>query len=381
MAIYNKGINKKPLVPGASTANRLAGEVAKKQLTAPSPSGVPNTQLDTTGRQATVRPPASGPLTAPTSLPAQTGPASFTDPRGQPQPDLKGVTLPKPGTPPAGPKVVTGGFVGTPPPIDVKDGKVVAATPQTEEQLVDAAVRKLLEDQKVNTEKERAAMQGEMKAAEARDIQSTRARTGLGGMGLTGAAGALESQVRTEGARKQALTTAEFDRQARQEEIARTIAGIEAKFGKDAADRARETFATEQELAREELGALRGDFPPGLEGDKAYEDAKAARETKQTTEVEEDLAKAGTTTDMPVGATKKETENFVKGLESRGRDALSQDPLESGPYKIGGINYYVYRRRDNGELYRSTDQPGNAVGTAAQYTPVGWVAKALGAKL
>lgn len=311
MAIYNKGtIKPRPLAgTAASSAQQLATQVAQKQASGP----IPNGPLDTTGRQS-IRGPASGPLTAPTSLPNSGGPISPYDPRGQPPPDLKGVTLPRPGAvqgdtstlndvrnpvgprqPPAGnqnttglkdvtlpssggQKVLTGGFVGTPPPINVQGGKVVAPTPQTEEQLVDAAVRKLLEDQSANTEKERAAMQGEMKVAEARDIQSMRARTGLGGMGLTGAAGAMESQVRTEGARKQALTTADFNRKARQEEMARTIAGIEAKFGKDAADRARESFGIEKSLLKDEFGVLRTDFPEGPEGDKAYEDAKKAFE-------------------------------------------------------------------------------------------------------
>lgn len=120
-----------------------------------------------------------------------------------------------------------------------------------------------------------------MKVAEARDIQSMRARTGLGGMGLTGAAGAMESQVRTEGARKQALTTAEFDRQARQEELSRTIAGIEAKFGKDAAARASEAFGIEKELATEELGVMRSMFPEGPAGDAEFDKAKKQAKAKE----------------------------------------------------------------------------------------------------
>jgi len=225
--------------------------------------------------------------------------------------------------------------------------------------MVDAAVRKLLEDQSVNTEKERAAMQDEMKVAEARDIQSMRARTGLGGMGLTGAAGAMESQVRTEGARKQALTTAEFDRAARQEELSRTIAGLEAKFGKDAADRAREGFDIEKELATEELGPMRSMYPEGPDGDAEFNAAKKAAKAKEMIDKkkgEAGAAKAGSATEMPVGATDKEIEKYVKALPSRqvGFGLGGMDPVVSGPHFVLGKAFYVYRRQDDDTLYKAS---------------------------
>ena len=385
MAIYNKGtIKPRPLAgTAASSAQQLATQVAKKQASGP----VPNGPLDTTGRQS-IRGPADGPLRAPAGLPATSGgPLSPNDPRGQPAPDLKGVALPRPGAvrvqgdtstlsdvrSPVGPRdprsPPTGGTkdVTLPPP---SDGSPPPAAPEpaqlTEQEMVDAAVRKLLEDQSVNTEKERAAMQGEMKAAEARDIQSMRARTGLGGMGLTGAAGAMESQVRTEGARKQALTTAEFDRQARQEELSRTIAGIEAKFGKDAAARASEAFGIEKELATEELGVMRSMFPEGPAGDAEFDKAKKLAKIKEVQDRKTGAAgaaKAGTLTDMPVGATNKEVEKYVKALPDRvrGVNMTGQgDPLVSGPHKEYGKTYYVYRRQDNNELYKSQDDSGTA---------------------
>ena len=370
MAIYNKGtIKPRPLAgTAASSAQQLATQVATQQSRPPNPNGLNSGKpLDTTGRQE-ARGPASGPLTAPTGLPAQqTGPRSFTDPSSQPPPDLKGVTLPKPGANRwTGPTAVTGGFKGTPPPVDVKDGKLVTPPPKTDQELQDEAIRSLLEGSKADTAKERAAMQGEMKVAEARDIQSMRARTGLGGMGLTGAAGAMESQVRTEGARKQALTTAEFDRQARQEELSRTIAGIEAKFGKDAAARASEAFGIEKELATEELGVMRSMFPEGPAGDAEFDKAKKLAKIKEVQDRKTGAAgaaKAGTLTDMPVGATNKEVEKYVKALPDRvrGVNMTGQgDPLVSGPHKEYGKTYYVYRRQDNNELYKSQDDSGTA---------------------
>lgn len=384
MAIYNKGtIKPRPLAgTAASSAQQLATQVAKKQASGP----VPNGPLDTTGRQS-IRGPADGPLTAPTGLPAQTGPASFTDPRGQPPPDLKGVTLPKPGAvrvqgdtstlsdvrSPVGPRdprspPTTGTKdVTLPPPSDGGPPPAAATPPPlTEQEMVDAAVRKLLEDQSVNTEKERAAMQGEMKAAEARDIQSMRARTGLGGMGLTGAAGAMESQVRTEGARKQALTTAEFDRAARQEELSRTIAGIELKFGKDAADRAAEAFGIEKELVTEELGPMRTMYPPGPAGDAEFAKAKKLAKIKEVQAgkaAEAGAAKKGTPTDMPVGATDKEVEKYVKGLQDRGKGFSwsGPDSMVDGPFTISGSKYYVYRNQSDGTLYRSKTPPGDRI--------------------
>lgn len=328
MAIYNKGtIKPRPLAgTAASSAQQLATQVATQQSRPPNPNGLNSGKpLDTTGRQE-ARGPASGPLTAPTGLPAQqTGPRSFTDPSSQPPPDLKGVTLPKPGANRwTGPTAVTGGFKGTPPPVDVKDGKLVTPPPKTDQELQDEAIRSLLEGSKADTAKERAAMQGEMKVAEARDIQSMRARTGLGGMGLTGAAGAMESQVRTEGARKQALTTAEFDRKARQEEMSRTIAGIELKFGSEAADRAREAFDIEKELAKDELGPMRVDFPPGPEGDKAFEDAKTAKEGETATSDEYDSGVAAA------------SGSPAKGAVSGSRLTVKNDA--SGEWKNGDYN-------------------------------------------
>jgi hypothetical protein len=355
MAIYNKGLNKKPLVPGVSTANRLAGEVAKKQLISrpPDSNGLP--EIDTSGRQSMVRPPPSGPLVPPTGGPPGSRP---TDPTRPNQPG-RDVVLPTVGQPYVS-KTVTADFAGTPP-VEIKDGKLVnkeAPPPQTEQELVDAAVRKLLEDQKINTEKERAAMQEEMKVAEARDIQSMRARTGLGGMGLTGAAGAMESQVRSEGARKQALTTAEFDRQARQEELSRIVAGIELKFGKDAADRARESYGIEKELATEELGVMRSMFPEGPEGDSQFNAAKKAAKAEEMVTKKQDRLNA---------VTADTAEDYVRTQGKGGANTITAaqySRLPKGGFAVPGDDGYVYIITGHDPRryvrIRETDIPGSA---------------------
>ena len=98
----------------------------------------------------------------------------------------------------------------------------------TTQELTEAAIRDLLTGAGLDTESEKAARREQAQADEARAIQALRARTGLGGMGLTGAAGALESQIRREATRTRELTEAELDRAAREEALRRTQLGISA---------------------------------------------------------------------------------------------------------------------------------------------------------
>lgn len=123
------------------------------------------------------------------------------------------------------------------------DGKI-GMRDMTDEEAIKTATHNLLTED-LDVEKEREAMIGGMKASEARDIQSMRARTGLGGMGLTGAAGGMESQVRTEAGRSQALTTADFDRKARAEALDRLLKGIDVK-------RSEQVFGAEMDMYEED---------------------------------------------------------------------------------------------------------------------------------
>lgn len=163
------------------------------------------------------------------------------------------------------------------------DQKLGGGRPMTEQEVINTQLRKLIEGgaSPEEIEKERSAMKGELAASEARDIQSTRARTGLGGMGLTGAAGAMESQVRQEGARKQALTMADFERQQRSESAQRALEGIQGRRQED-------VYQMEMELARREAGPLRSDYPTGVEGDTQFEQAKKDDEIKKLEDLSEE---------------------------------------------------------------------------------------------
>ncbi len=163
------------------------------------------------------------------------------------------------------------------------DQKLGGGRAMTEEEIINTQLRKLLQGGATpeETEKERQAMKGELAASEARDIQSTRARTGLGGMGLTGAAGAMESQVRQEGARKQALTMADFEREQRRESAERALAGIQGRRSED-------VYRMEMELARREAGPLRSDYATGAEGDAEFEQAKKDDEIKKLEDLSEE---------------------------------------------------------------------------------------------
>jgi len=154
------------------------------------------------------------------------------------------------------------------------DQKLGGGRPMTEEEIINTQLRKLLQGGATpeETEKERQAMKGELAASEARDIQSTRARTGLGGMGLTGAAGAMESQVRQEGARKQALTMADFERQQRSESAQRALEGIQARRGE-------QVFRTETKQYEEEEG--KDNDGDGLIGDTPIAEWEASSKQKE----------------------------------------------------------------------------------------------------
>jgi hypothetical protein len=133
--------------------------------------------------------------------------------------------------------------------VDYDGDGTIDGKPLSQEQLINTQINKLLQGgaSEEEIEKERQAMKEQMDADEARAIQSTRARAGLGGMGLTGATGALESQVMTESARSQALTMADFERKQRQEAAERALAGIRAS-------REEQVFDVEVQLAEDEAG-------------------------------------------------------------------------------------------------------------------------------
>lgn len=134
------------------------------------------------------------------------------------------------------------------------DGKI-GDREMTNQELQDAAIRKLLEGgaSPEQIAAERKAAEDKLAVQQAQSIQSTRARTGLGGMGLTGAAGQLEGQVRSETSRDSALAMADFDRQQRAEAAQRALQGMDAA-------RAAEVYGIELAAYEKEMEAdLNGD--------------------------------------------------------------------------------------------------------------------------
>jgi len=125
--------------------------------------------------------------------------------------------------------------------------------PDDLQDLTEAAIRDLLTGAGVDTAEEKEARRQQAAVDEAKKIQALRAKTGLGGMGLTGAAGALEAQIRAEGTRGRAITEAELDRAAREEALRRTQVGIGAGQAERGMGIKEEVYGLERDLYEKEL--------------------------------------------------------------------------------------------------------------------------------
>lgn len=200
----------------------------------------------------------------------------------------------------------------------------------------------------------RQAAAQEIDARNAEAAMDQRSRAGLGGLGLSGAASAAEGDLGRQQARTKVLTMQEFDQAA--EDAKFTDIQRQAALD-DLEDAADTDYDGDGDVAGEPVGETIGDGD--LENNPAAD----------TTAAEE---KAGSATDMPVGATEKETEKYIKALPERGRgfSILGEpDPLVSGPHKILGMTFYVYRRQDNSQLYKSKETPASAGGRRSTVTP------------
>jgi hypothetical protein len=200
----------------------------------------------------------------------------------------------------------------------------------------------------------RQAAAQEIDARNAQAAMDQRSRAGLGGLGLSGAASAAEGDLARQQARTKVLTMQEFDQAA--EDAKFTDIQRQAALD-DLEDAADTDYDGDGDVAGEPVGETIGDGD--LENNPAAD----------TTAAEE---KAGSATDMPVGATEKETEKYIKALPERGRgfSILGEpDPLVSGPHKILGGTFYVYRRQDNSQLYKSKETPASAGGRRSTVTP------------
>ena len=131
--------------------------------------------------------------------------------------------------------------------------RTLPGAPDDLQDLTEQAIRDLLSGQGLDTEAEKEARRQQATVDEAKKIQALRAKTGLGGMGLTGAAGALEAQIRAEGTRGRAITEAELDRAAREEALRRMQVGIGAGQAERGMGIKEEVFGLERDLYEKEL--------------------------------------------------------------------------------------------------------------------------------
>ena len=198
----------------------------------------------------------------------------------------------------------------------------------------------------------RQAAAQEIDAQNARAAMDQRSRAGLGGLGLSGAASASEGDLARTQARSKVLTMQQFDQAA--EDAKFTDIQRQAALD-DLEDAADTDYNDDGKVAGEPVGGTIGDGD--LENDPVVDNSEA-----------ED--RAGTPTDMPIGATDKQTEKYIKSLPERGRGVSlfgEPDPLVSGPHKMLGSSFYVYRRQDNSQLYKSKENPAAAM--AVRSTP------------
>jgi hypothetical protein len=369
VAIYN--INKLPKkgdkrAPGFTSAQGLAAQVAKQQIskefTPAAAAANPVIPVTAPPKPAPVEPKVPGYV-----LPPMTGgiEAKQFDP-GDPnarnlsqaaqdsiasKSDISGrVAPPAPPAPPApAPAVLTGGLVDAAVAATSTDprlnpvGPKVGAPIKTNAQLQEEAIRRLLEGTP-DAAAERKAMQDQLAVNQARDIQSIRARTGLGGMGLTGAAGALESQVRQETGRESTSQLAEFDRANRKEAAERALAGIQAERGSQVYNAEVKLYESEADIDIDGDGMINGQRVEGIVGDGNAENNPAGA-SKETPEQK---------------AARLDAERVAKREEADGMELRNSqwagDPKVDG-VRVGGVNYDIYTD-NNGKKYkvRSWDQ-------------------------
>lgn len=195
----------------------------------------------------------------------------------------------------------------------------------TNDEVINTALRNLLREQ-TDVSAEREAMLGEMKAQEAQAIQGLRARAGLGGMGLTGATAGLEAQARTEAGRAQALTTAQFDRAARDEALRRLIQGIELKRGE-------EVYGLAKDMFEDELGGGDNTDDEPVDGPSIDSSLPAGSTVRGTTVYDKDgnIIKVGYRP-PPKDITEAEARQASQQATERGFQAM-------GAYAQGGFNW------------------------------------------
>jgi len=123
----------------------------------------------------------------------------------------------------------------------------------TQEDVIATRVNELLTED-LDTGEARSAMDEALRQATAESRLAARARTGIAGMGLTGAAAAAEGAEARRGERERQMTLDQFDRAARAEELQRLLAGTGELRAGAREEREQTAFEKAMQLLGEELG-------------------------------------------------------------------------------------------------------------------------------
>lgn len=172
-----------------------------------------------------------------------------------------------------------------------KDGVIGDPTTQagrqmTNEDLINTAIRQFLEP--VDNAGARSAADEAMRQATAEGRQAARGRMGMAGMGLTGAAAAAEGTEARRGERERVLTLDEFDRNARQEQAERWLAGMGQSRESEVFKRVMAQLDKENEAELPDLDANGdGDISDAEQAayDKAVQDKKNIQNSEATSQI------------------------------------------------------------------------------------------------
>lgn len=147
------------------------------------------------------------------------------------------------------------------------DPSVPADAEKSREELIAERIDALLAED-LDTGPARSAMDEALRQASAEARLGARARTGIAGMGLTGAAAAAEGTEARRGERERQMTLDQFDRAARAEELQRLLSATGEIRAGSRESREQQAFELAMKLLQEELdnppttdspGSTRGD--------------------------------------------------------------------------------------------------------------------------
>jgi hypothetical protein len=281
----------------------------------------------------------------------------------------KQVPTPAPAPAPTKPTISTPVFSGldtqlmpepTPPGLSQPD---LPPPPQSREQQMDELLREIIDNRKTDRTAARAAADTQMQRNTSDAVSSTRARTGLGGMGLSGAAAGLENAARSEGERTRTLAMDEFDRGARAEDMQRTQAGIEglrgrmlddmrgSEEGRNVERNERERTAFETALKQLEL-----ELNEDLDGDGSIGGSATTKEEREQRQKEDEARQmeAARPENQPVATSTQQ--RITKFQEVLGADPTKKLPIwYHGAFRsAGSVDAFV--KQEAAKEGKSVDQ-------------------------